>query len=77
MLLSLLRGRWADAVHYNAVSLVFLVLFGWVGAAWVVGRVRSRKVSTWLDWTWSRYATLAVVAVWFVVRNIPAAGLYV
>ncbi|PWW56074.1 DUF2752 domain-containing protein [Actinokineospora spheciospongiae] len=77
MVHSLLHGRLGDALHYNAVSLVFLVLFAWSTAAWAVSRVRARHVRSWIHWRWTPLLAGVVIGGWFVVRNIPALGLYV
>jgi hypothetical protein len=73
MVYSLLHGRFLDALHYNAVTLLLLPLVVWVTVQWARGRPP----------TWPRWAPpvlMAVLAVWFVVRNLPFApftGLYV
>ncbi|SDD91088.1 DUF2752 domain-containing protein [Actinokineospora iranica] len=77
MVYSLLHGRLLDALHYNAVSLVFLVLFAWSTVAWAVGRVRARHVRSWLHWRWAPHAAVTVLALWFAARNLPFTGLYV
>jgi hypothetical protein len=74
---SLLHGRLGDALHYNAVSLVFLGLFAWLWVSWLVGRLRGRPVRTWLDWRWTPWVAGVVLGGWFVVRNVPAVGLFV
>ncbi|MBM7772561.1 hypothetical protein JOD54_002765 [Actinokineospora baliensis] len=71
MVVSLFEGRFADAVHYNAVLLVFLVLFAWVAVA------KLARAKSWLDLRWARNTALVVLALWFVVRNVPGTGLYV
>ncbi|OLR95407.1 DUF2752 domain-containing protein [Actinokineospora bangkokensis] len=77
MVHSLLHGRFGDALHYNAVSLVFLVLFAWSTAAWALSRVRGRHVRSWIHWGPTPWVAGAVLVTWAVVRNIPALGLYV
>ncbi|WP_424184908.1 DUF2752 domain-containing protein [Actinokineospora sp. G85] len=77
MVYSVLHGRIGDAVHYNAVLLVFSGLFAWSLVAWAVGRVRGRAVRTWLDWRWTPWVAGFVLFAWLVARNIPAWGLYV
>ncbi|MDQ3402924.1 MAG: DUF2752 domain-containing protein [Actinomycetota bacterium] len=73
MVYSLLHGRIGDAVHYNAVSLVFLGLFTWSLVAWTVARVRGREQWSWLQWRWTPPVAIAVLTVWFVIRNLPFA----
>ncbi|GLW93659.1 DUF2752 domain-containing protein [Actinokineospora globicatena] len=77
MVLSLLDGRFGDALRYNAVAIVFAGLFAWVALAWVLRRVRGRAVPTWLDWPWARWAAVGVLVLWTVARNLPGTGLYV
>jgi hypothetical protein len=73
MVYSLLHGDLPAALHYNAVSLVVVLLFGWSTVAWAVGRLRGRWVNSWLHWRWTPLAFGVVFAVWFVVRNLPFA----
>ncbi|RLK55250.1 DUF2752 domain-containing protein [Actinokineospora cianjurensis] len=77
MVLALFDGRFADAVRYNAVALVFVALYAWVAVAWVLRRVRGRAVTTWLDWQWARVAAVAALVLWSAARNVPGTGLYV
>ncbi len=77
MLYSLLHGRFLDALHYNAVTLVFLGLFAWSAVAWTAGRVRGRHVRSWLHRRWAPHAAITVLALWFVLRNVPWTGLAV
>ncbi|MGH3947606.1 MAG: DUF2752 domain-containing protein [Pseudonocardiaceae bacterium] len=73
MLYSLLHGDIGAALHYNAVSLVIMVLFAWSTTAWAVGRWRGRRLDSWLHWRWAPQVFLVVFVVWFVVRNLPFA----
>jgi hypothetical protein len=80
MLYSLMHGDLASAAHYNAVSLVVVLLLCWSLAAWVVGSWQGRRIRTWLHWRWTAPVTLAVFSTWFVIRNLPFppfSGLYV
>lgn len=80
MAYSLMHGDIPAALHYNAVSLVFVLLFVWSMVAWTVGRLRGRTVDSWLHWRWTPLTVAVVLGVWFVVRNLPFApftGLYV
>lgn len=80
MVYSLLHGNVSAAVHYNAVALVFVVLFAWSGLAWTVGRLRGRAVRSWLHWRWTPWVASVAFAAWFVLRNLPFppfAGLFV
>jgi hypothetical protein len=69
-LAALLRGRWAEAVRWNALF-VMLLPFGLAGAA--VSYWRAVRVG---EFRWPRvpmggmYATLGMAAVFMVVRNL-------
>ena len=73
MIYSLLHGDPAAAAHYNAVALAALPLLALAWATWTLGRWRGRPVRSWQHWRWAPAVTLVIVAVWFVVRNIPVA----
>jgi Protein of unknown function (DUF2752) len=80
MLYSVMHGDLFAAVRFNAVALVALALLVVAYGAWTYGRVTGRRISGWQHYRWSAVATLVVVAIWFVVRNLPFApftGLYV
>lgn len=80
MLYSLLHGNIRAALHYNALSLVVVLLFGWSVVAWTIGRLRGRPVDSWLQWRWTPLVFVILFAGWFVVRNLPFApftGLFV
>jgi hypothetical protein len=80
MVYSLLHGDIRAALHYNALSLVVLLLLGWSAVAWTVARLRGRPVGTWLQWRWTPLVFVIAFASWFVVRNLPFApfsGLFV
>ncbi len=73
MAYSLMHGDIPAALHYNAVSLVVVLLCVWSTIAWAVGRLRGRWVNSWLHWRWTPL-TLAIVFIgWFAVRNLPFA----
>lgn len=67
MVYSLLHGDLVAAVQFNAVALVALPLLGWAWVAWVLGRRRP----AFTHYRWAPAVTLAVMLLWFVVRNIP------
>jgi hypothetical protein len=73
MAYSLMHGDLPAALHYNAVSLVFILLFVWSTVAWTVGRLRGRWVNSWLHWRWTPLTVGVVFVVWFVIRNLPFA----
>ncbi|OBF59350.1 hypothetical protein A5787_21960 [Mycobacterium sp. 852002-50816_SCH5313054-b] len=73
MLYSLMHGNVAAAARFNALGLVALVLLVWAYGAWTYGRVTGRRVNGWQHQRWTAMVTLVLVAVWFVVRNIPFA----
>lgn len=80
MLYSLLHGNLMSAARFNALGLVAVVLLVWTYLVWTYGRVTGRRIRSWQHQRWSAMVALSLVAVWFVVRNIPFApfsGLYV
>ncbi|HKN56960.1 MAG TPA: DUF2752 domain-containing protein [Amycolatopsis sp.] len=80
MAYSLMHGDIPAALHYNALSLVIVLLFVWSTVAWAVGRLRGRWVRSWLHWRATPWVMGVVLALWFVIRNLPFApftGLFV
>jgi Protein of unknown function (DUF2752) len=73
MLYSLMHGNVMAAARYNALGLAAVVLLMWAYLAWAYGRATGRRVRSWQHRRWSAAVTLALVAAWFVVRNIPFA----
>ncbi|MQA10925.1 MAG: DUF2752 domain-containing protein [Pseudonocardiaceae bacterium] len=73
MIYSLLHADVPAALHYNALAVAVLVLFGWSFAAWTYGRLRGRLVRSWLHWRWTPLAFLVAIGMWLIVRNIPFA----
>jgi hypothetical protein len=73
MLYSLLHGDLVAAAGFNALGLAALVLLVWAYLAWTYGRVVGRRIRGWQHHRRSAAVTLALVTVWFVVRNIPFA----
>lgn len=71
MLYSLMHGNVAAAARFNALALAALVLLVWAYVAWTYGRVTGRRVRSWQQHRWAAMVALVLVAVWFVVRNIP------
>ena len=70
MIYSLIHVDFASAVRYNAVALVAVVLLVWAFAAWTYGRLMGRRVWSWQHLRWSAPTALALMLVWFVVRNL-------
>lgn len=75
MLQSLVRGDLGAALHYNAVGLLAVVVLVWSYAVWVASRLGARSVPRWQEWRWAPAVTLAIVAVWWVVRLVPVGPL--
>ncbi len=73
MLYSLLHGDLVAAARFNALGLAALVLLVWAYLAWTYGHVVGRRIRGWQHHRRSAAVTLALVTVWFVVRNIPFA----
>jgi hypothetical protein len=80
MLYSLLHGDLFAASRYNFVGLVSVFFLLWAYGAWTYGRFVDRRITSWQHHRWAAAAALAVVSVWFVIRNVPIApftGLHV
>jgi hypothetical protein len=80
MLYSLIHGHVMAAARFNALGLVALVLLVWTYVTWTYGRLTGRRIRGWQHQRWSAMVVLALVTVWFVVRNIsfaPFNALYV
>jgi len=73
MAYSVMHGDIPAALHYNAVTFVFMLLFVWSMVAWTLGRLRGRAMDSWLHWRWTPLAFSVVFVVWFVIRNLPFA----
>lgn len=73
MLYSLMHGDVLAAARFNALGLVAVVLLIWAYLAWTYGRVVGRRVRGWQHNRWAAMVTLALVTVWFVIRNLPFA----
>jgi hypothetical protein len=71
MLYSLMHGNLLAAARFNALGLVAAVLLVWAYLAWTYGRVTGRQIRSWQHHRWAAVVALSLVAVWFVVRNIP------
>lgn len=73
MLYSALHGDIGAALHYNAVSFVIGFLLVCSTVAWTAGRLRGRRMRSWLHWRWTPLALSVVFGGWFVIRNLPFA----
>ncbi|QUR66161.1 DUF2752 domain-containing protein [Mycobacterium spongiae] len=73
MLYSLMHGDLLAAARFNALGLAAVGLLVWAYLAWTYGRVVGRRVRGWQHHRWAAFATLSLVMIWFVVRNIPFA----
>ena len=71
MIYSLLHGDLGAAAHYNAIALAALPLLMLAWATWIRGRWRGHPVRSWQHWRWTPAVTLAIAAVWTVVRTVP------
>lgn len=71
MLYSLLHGDIGGAARYNALGVVAVAFLVWAFAAWTYGRLVGRRITSWQHYRWSAAIALALVGVWFVIRNIP------
>ncbi|CAM4152075.1 hypothetical protein MB901379_00612 [Mycobacterium basiliense] len=73
MLYSLMHGNLLAAARFNALGLAAVVLLVWAYFVWSYGRLVGRRMRGWQRNRWAAVATLSLVLVWFVVRNIPVA----
>ncbi len=73
MIYSLLHGDLLAAVRFNALGLVALGFLAVAFGTWTYGRATGRPIIGWQHHRWAPYVALALVAVWFVVRNLPFA----
>jgi Na+-transporting methylmalonyl-CoA/oxaloacetate decarboxylase gamma subunit len=71
MIYSLLHADLASAMRFNAVAVVALALLIVAYATWTYGRVVGRRISGWQHHRWAPPAAMVVVALWFIVRNLP------
>jgi len=68
-----LHGDLFAASRYNFVGLVSVFFLLWAYGAWTYGRFVDRRIASWQHHRWRPAAALAVVSVWFVIRNLPIA----
>ncbi|TCN45893.1 uncharacterized protein DUF2752 [Rhodococcus sp. SMB37] len=73
MLYSLVHLDIPVAVQFNALGVLVTVGLLAVFGVWTVSRVRGTPMPRWERYRWAPHIVVAVVAVWFVVRNIPVA----
>ena len=73
MIYSLLHGDLLAAVRFNALGLVALGLLAVAYGTWTYGRAAGRQITGWQHHRWAPVIALALVSVWFVVRNLPFA----
>lgn len=73
MIYCLLHGDVIGAVRFNALGFVAVLFLIWAFGAWTYGRVIDRRVVSWQHHRWAAVVALALVAAWFVVRNLPMA----
>lgn len=73
MLYSLLHGDLSAALHFNALGLLALGALLYSYLAWTRSRVTGRTGTPWHLRRHAPNIVLAVVLIWFVIRNIPIA----
>ncbi len=73
MLYSLVHLDVPAALHYNALGVVALAIGVVAFAAWAISRARGTQGPHWDRYRWAPRIALVVIALWFVVRNIPVA----
>jgi hypothetical protein len=73
MLYALMHGDLLSAVRFNALALLALGFLVVAYLSWTYGRVVGSRIVSWQNHRWSAAVTLALVSLWFVVRNLPFA----
>ena len=73
MIYSLLHFDLLSAVRFNALAVVALGFLIVAFVVWTYGSVVGRKISGWQHHRWAATVTMVLVALWFVVRNLPFA----
>ena len=73
MIYSLLHGDLLAAIRFNALAMVALGFLTVAYGTWSYGRLTGRQILGWQHHRWAPLVALALVAVWFVVRNLPFA----
>lgn len=73
MVYSLLHADLAKALAYNAVGVVVVVLLIWSFLAWTLRRTSGRHLPRWEHWRWAPVTVGVVIAIWFIIRNLPFA----
>lgn len=72
MLYSLTHFDLTGAIRYNAIALVAVVLLAWAWVVWMA-RTMGTRLPSWTSWKWLPHVTIAVLAIWTVVRLLPFA----
>ena len=70
-LYSLMHADLGAALRYNALAVVGLLVAVIAFAWYVIGLWTGRRFGTWRQWRTVFLTVCAVVAAWFVIRNIP------
>lgn len=70
MIQSITQLRLNDAIGYNALGFVFVLLLIWAWIAWLA-KTLGKKLPDPLNHKYAPHVIGALVAVWFVVRLLP------
>lgn len=70
MIQSLTQFRLIDALHYNALAVVFVGILMWSWLAWL-GRTLGLRLTDPLRWPKAPVAIGILVGMWFVLRILP------
>ncbi|MEJ5928034.1 DUF2752 domain-containing protein [Corynebacterium sp. H128] len=62
--------RFNDALRYNALGFLFVLLLAWSWGAWML-RTRGFMVADWLNWRFAPQFVLVLTIAWFVIRLLP------
>ncbi|QMV86198.1 DUF2752 domain-containing protein [Corynebacterium hindlerae] len=70
MIQCLTQLRFSDALRYNALGLLFVLILIWAWVAWL-GKTCGKKIPDFLQWKHAPVVVGVLIAVWFVIRVLP------
>lgn len=70
MIQALTQLRFDDALRYNALGLLFVILLIWAWIAWL-GKTLGKRIPDILQHRLAPQVIFVLVAIWFIVRLLP------
>ncbi|MEJ5997634.1 DUF2752 domain-containing protein [Corynebacterium sp. H130] len=70
MIQALTQLRFDDALRYNALGLLFVILLIWAWIAWL-GKTLGKRIPDILQHRRAPQVIFVLVAIWFIVRLLP------